>query len=407
MRSQLLAAAAILVPAAAFAGGYIVPNTAPRDLGMADSAMAAQTNASAVFKNPSALAGIQGLNIELSGSVIDFRSTWSDPTGTTGSGPVTMTPKAAFPPTVFASYGGRTRGIGWGVGAGWSIPGGGEVFWPGTWAGRQAVTTVDRRINGFYLTGGVQPIPQLKVGGGLIYYRGTEHLTQALNFLGNEGGAELGTAGGGFSYDVSAELTPIATLPLTIGIDYKHQSLITMTGHAHFDGVPPALKPAALDQGVTHKLNFPNQLNAGIAYRPIAPLLVTGGFTWERYVVYRSDVFAGDLGTTVVVPREYRHGSTFRLGAELAALPILRVRAGVLRDNSPTNTDFLHPSIPDSSSTALTFGASVDVSPRIELSAAYFHDWQDRTTTTSGETFPGTYDTRANIYSIGMVYRMK
>lgn len=407
MRTQLLAAAAILVPAAAFAGGYIVPNTAPRDLGMADSAVANQTNASAVFKNPAALAGFQGLSIEASGAVIDFRSTWSDPTGATGSGPVTMIPKAAFPPTIFASYSGRTRGIGWGVGGGWSIPGGGEVFWPGNWPGRQAVLLVDRRINGLYLTGGVQPIPQLKVGGGLIYYRGTEHLAQAVNFISNEGGAELGTSGGGFSYDLSAEVTPIPSIPLTIGFDYKHQSLLTLDGHAHFDGAPPALKPGALDQGVTHKLTFPNQLNAGIAYRPIEPLLVTFGYTWERYVVYRSDVFAGDLGTTVVVPREYHHGSTFRFGAEVSALPILRVRAGLLRDNSPTNTNFLHPSIPDASSTALTFGASVDVAPGLELSAAYFHDWQDSTTTTSADTFPGTYDTRANIYSIGLVYRMK
>ena len=58
----------------------------------------------------------------------------------------------------------------------------------------------------------------MKVGGGLIYYRTTEDLVQGFNFLGQEGGAELGTSGGKVSYDLSLEITPVPAVPLTMRI---------------------------------------------------------------------------------------------------------------------------------------------------------------------------------------------
>ena len=409
MRTSLLAAAALLVPASAFAGGYIVPNTNPRDMGMADSAIAAQYSAAATVKNPSALAGQEGFDISVSGSLIDLESTWNDSFGVSPkkNDSASLSTRPAYPPTLFASYGGKYNAMGYGVGVGVSVPGGGQVYWPGGWTGAQQVTSVDRRIYGIYAMLAVQPIRQLKVGGGLIYYRGTEHLTQDVNFISQVGGAELGTAGGQPTFGLSAEITPVADLPLTFGFDYKHQALINFTGFAHFDNAPAALKPGALDQNVTHALMFPNQFNAGVAYRPIAPLLVSAGFTFERFVVYRQDAFVGALGTTVTVPRDYHNGQTYRLGAEYAVLPALKVRAGVLRDISPTNTDRLHPSIPDASSTAVTVGATFNLTPNLELSGAYFFDKEDTTTTSSAETFRGSYDTHSNILSVGLAYRIK
>ena len=403
------AAAALLVPAAAFAGGYIVPNTNPRDLGMADSAVAAQNSAAATVKNPSALAGQEGFAISVSGSLIDLESTWTDSFGLSPkkNDSASLATRPAYPPTLFASYGTRVNDMGLAVGVGMSVPGGGQVYWPGGWTGAQQVTTVDRRIYGIYAMVAVQPIKQLKVGGGLVYYRGTEHLTQDVNFIGQVGGAELGTAGGAASYDLSAEITPVADVPLTFGVDYKHQAAINFTGFAHFDNVPAALRPGALDQSVSHALTFPNQLNAGVAYRPIEPLLVTAGFTFERFVVYREDAFIGSLGTSVIVPRDYHNGQVYRLGAEYGVLPALKVRAGVLRDIVPTNTDRLHPSIPDANSTAVTVGATFSLTPNLDLSAAYFFDKEDTTTTTSTSTFQGSYDTHSNIVSVGLAYRIK
>src|SRR6267143_6835677 len=355
---NLLATAALLLPAAALTGGYADPNTNARDLSMAGSAVAGQKDATATYVNPAALSGIEGLSVVANGSYIDFRSTWNDPASSASR---ESNLKPAWPPSLFASYGGKVDGMGWGVGAGFNNPFGGNVYWPGDWPGRFSLLTENRRTYALYLTGGFQPVPQIKVGGCLIYYRTTEDLAQAFNFLGQEGGAALGTAGGKVSFDLSAEITPIIGVPLTIGVDYKHKADQTLTGHAHFDNAPPALGPNTLDQGVTHDLTIPNLLNLGIAYRVLPTLLLTGAWTFDRFIVYRRDLFQGDLGTSVVVNRNYNNGYTFRIGAEMEdVLPKLTVRARVLRDISPTRAELLSPTIPDSNSTAVAVGLGYD-----------------------------------------------
>jgi len=406
-RVTLAFAAALLLPAAALAGGYLVPNVNPRDLGASGSLVAAQNSAEAVYVNPAALAGQDGLSLVGNATLIDFRSSWADTTGQFAQqSPVDLTPKAAFPPSLFASYGMKVSGLPIGFGAGVNVPAGGQVFWPGNWPGRYYVTTVDRRVYGLYLTGGVQPLKQLKLGGGLIYYRTTEHLTQAINFLAYESGAELGAAGGKVSYDLSAEVTPIDGLPLTLAIDYKHKADQSLSGQAHFDHVPASLVSHSLDQPLTHDLSVPNLLNLGAAFALLPVLRLTAAYTFDRFIVYRQDLFAGTFGTNVLVQRQYHNGYTLRLGGEYDLLPQLTVRAGILRDISPTNTDFLNPSIPDASSTAFSFGATYQVTPRLGIQAAFFYDRQDTTTTTSSEAFPGSYSTHASIYSLGVAYRL-
>lgn len=401
------AAAASLLPAAAFAGGYLVPNVNPRDLGASGSLVASQNTAEAVYVNPAALAGQDGLSIVANATLIDFSSSWTDISGQfSQQSPVDLTHKAAFPPSLFASYGMKLGGFPIGFGAGVNVPAGGLVYWPGDWPGRFYVTTVNRRVYGIYLTGGIQPIKQVKLGGGLIYYRTTEHLTQALNFLAYESGAELGAAGGKVSYDLSAEITPFDGIPFTFAIDYKHKADQILTGHAHFDTVPASLVSKSLDQPLTHALTVPNLLNLGAAYSILPVLRVTAAYTFDRFIVYQQDLFAGTLGTSVLVPRRYHNGYTFRLGGEYDVFPGLSVRAGVLRDIAPSNTDVLNPSIPDANSTAFSLGASYNFTPGLALHAAYFFDKEDTTTTTSGEAFPGSYATHASIYSLGLTYRL-
>lgn len=400
---NLFVAAALLVPAAAFAGGYAVPNTNARDLSMAGSVVAGQEDATAAYVNPAALAGLEGLSVVANGTMIDFRSTWSS---FDGNHATESNLKPAYPPSLFASYGGKVNGMGWGVGAGFNIPFGGNVYWPGGWAGRFSIITVNRRSYGMYLTGGFQPVPQIKIGGGLIYYRTTEELAQAFNFLGQEGGAALGTTGGKVSFDLSAEITPVIGIPLTIGIDYKHKADQTLTGHAHFDNAPPALGPNTLDQAVTHDLTLPNLLNVGIAYRVLPNLLLTGAWTFDRFIVYKQDSFVGDLGTTVQVNRDYKNGHTFRIGAEMEdLLPKLTLRAGALRDITPTRPEALSPTIPDSDVTAVALGIGYDISPGLTLNASYFHAFFDSVNTVGAEVFPGKFETRANIFTIGISYR--
>ena len=417
-RYLLIVASLVLVPAAVWADGYSVPNYFPRDLSMAGSAVAAQEGAPGTYQNPSSLSRTEGLNLAFSATLIDIRSTWHDPTG--AQAPVSMIAKGAFPPAIFASWGMKLQNpftdkkdLGVGAGIGFNIPYGGNVFWPDTWPGRFDIITVERRIYGTYFMLAAAPLPWLRVGGGLIWYRGTEKLGQVTTAGSTAGGAsyetqaELATAGDAFSFDVSAEFQVLKEL--RIGIDYKHQAPMTLTGNAHFVNPAPALAGFGLvDQSVTHQLTMPNVLAMGLAYQVLPVLLLTGQFTWERYIVYDKDAFIGPL-FGITVARNFHNSQTYKVGAEYSGIENLRLRAGVAYNVCPTPDEWMSPTIPDGNVLALAVGASYNISRWVkgmELYAAYYHDFFKDVSTvhTPQNVFPGNYSTFANIASIGLTW---
>ncbi|HZZ86428.1 MAG TPA: outer membrane protein transport protein [Anaeromyxobacteraceae bacterium] len=416
MRKHITALAILMLPALALAGGYTVPNYSPRDLAMCGSLVAAQNGAGAVYVNPAALAGLDGLNLSVAESLIDLRSDWTasqgqvvpaQPDGSTGARSASMYPKAVFPPNIYLSYSGEVSGHRYGLGAGFNIPGGGNVFWKNDWPGRFDIISVDRKVYAGYLTGGVQVVPGLKLGGGLIYYRTTEVLDRSIDFLNGEGYGRLGTAGDAWSYDVSAEWTPLKDLPLTLALDYKHKGDQKLTGKATFRNVPAALSGVAADQNVTHYLSFPNLLQLGVSYRVIPELLITGHYSFERFVLYNSDMFVGDQGTTIEVKRSWGNGQVFRLGAEWTT-PVegLKARVGVLRDLAPSDAGHYSPTLPDADVWGFSVGAGYAFLPGWTVDAAFFRAQFDTVDASKSVSFPGTYKDSANVYSIGVSWHV-
>ena len=400
---KTLIAIVTLLPAAARAGGYAVPNVNPRDLALAGSGVAAQQDAAAVHANPAALAGLPaGLSLSLAGSVLDNRTTWSDPSGVQPS--TTMKLHPAVPPAVYAAWGGRWGERGYGVGVGMTVPYGGNVYWKSDSPVRFDAISVNRRVYATYLNGGLDVVPRLRMGGGVIYYRTTEELKQAVSFVQYESTAQLGAAGGQLSFQLAAEAQPFAGVPLEIGIDYKHQAVQKLTGRAHYDNPPPSLAPGALDQDATHYLTVPNTLNVGLAYRVVPALLLTATWTLDRWEVYRSDTIIGSAGATIVVPRDYGNGYVYRVGGEYDLAPRWKVRAGVLRDISPTPRDRYSPSIPDADVWAGALGASFAATPSLAIHAAYFYARYDKVTSEGSAVLPGTYDTHAQVASLGLTW---
>jgi long-chain fatty acid transport protein len=399
--NKLIVLAALLLPAVSLANGYDVPNVAPRDLSMSGSADAAQNDAGAAYGMPAALARVPGLNLSLNLSMLVLNTEWTAPAGSGLAPSPSSTNFSPVPPVaLFASYGFELGGRRAGVGFGLNTPGGGNVNWDDQWAGRGAIIEVDRKIFGLYLTGGYELIPQLRLGGGLVYYYGTEYLKQGIQPFPDAYG-ELSTAGGAVSFDVSAEYQPVP--PLTLAVDYKYKGAMTLTGDGHFQ-VPPALANSVQDQGVTHELTFPSVLNAAVAWQVSKPVLVTAGFTYTWYEVYVADTFVGDKGALIEVPRDYGNGQTYRLGVEWAASEQLNLRAGLLRDLSGFNTATYSPSLPDGDSWAGSVGAGYAFSPNLTANAAFFYAVLDKVTAT-GDAFPGSYQTSAWILSAGITYR--
>lgn len=405
--AAVLAAAVLLAPRSAFAGGYAVPNANARDLGMAESVVADQHGPAAVYGNSAALAGMEGLGITAGAQAIYFRSTWSDIAGSGASS--TTLDKLVVPPELYVAYGSKTNDIPWGIGAGFTVPGGGYVFWPDDWPGATQVFVVDRKVYNFIVSGGIEPIPGVKLGLGAVYFRTSEKLKQAVNFGTSVGEVDVGTAGGALSWTGSAEVQPVHDVPFKLGLTYRHQAVQNLTGQAHAGHIPPTFATAGglFDQGISHVLTFPNILQVGAAYAVSPDLLVATAFQLSRFHVYKQDAFIGDQGTSVVVDRQFHNQTVYRLGAEYSGLlPGLTVRAGGLRDVSPQPTSTVNPSLPDSSAWAFNLGATYSVAEKVTASVGYEHAIYDGITTTTPDPFPGRYATKADLLAITFDFRL-
>ena len=405
MRSlRSILALLLMLPALALANGYDVPNVAPRDLAMAGSAVAAQNDAGAAYAMPAALSRLPGLGLSLNGSVLVFTTEWTDITG--GSyypSPAETQFKPVPPVALFASYGFEFKGRKVGIGGGINVPGGGNVFWDEDWAGRGSIITVDRKIYAGYLSGGYELNQQLRLGASLVYYYGTEYLKQGVQPVPGAYG-ELATKGGALSFGLSAEIRPSLSVPLTLAFDFKYQGKMNLKGDGHFS-VPGGLAPAVTDQGVTHELTYPSVLNFAAAYQVAKPLLLTFGFTYNFYSVYQADTFIGSAGLVIDVPRNYSDGMTFRLGGEFDATDRLVVRAGLLRDISGLDPASYSPTLPDSSTWAVSAGLGFKVTPALTVNGAYFHGFMDQVTApVDGASIPGAYQSSVWIASAGVTF---
>ncbi len=393
---------ALVLPAAALAAGGLIPNSNPRDLAMAASLVAAQDGASAAYQNPAALSRVQGLSLSLYGSLLGVDDTWNTTTGLTPSQSSTST--VSPPPGLFLSYGGKMGDRGWGVGLGMNVPAGGSVSWPSDWPGRYADIDVDRKVFGVYLTAGFELIPQIRIGGGAVYYYTTEKLSQALTPVYPDVTAQVADSGGGWSYDLSAEFQPVLSVPLVFGVDYKHQSYMNLTGDAHFNDVPPPLAPQLQDQSVTHQFIQPNSFNLGVAYRASPQVLLTFQWTLDRLITYDNDTFVGSKGVTVSVDHNYGNGWTLRGGVEWMAMKELAVRAGFQYDNAVFPTNTVTPAQPDGNSYSPSIGAGWYFGESFGAHAAFMYSWFAQVTSTP-TAFPGTYDANAWIASLGISWR--
>jgi long-chain fatty acid transport protein len=410
MRTKIILLAASLLPALALANGYDVPSVTPRDLALVESAIAAQNDAGATYANPAALSKVKGLSLNLAGSYLDLQTTWSAPSGSVMAGsPDASTKYKPVPPVAaYAAYGFDAGGIPVGVGLGMNLPAGGNMYWQDDWAGRGRIITVDRKVYGFYLTGGAEVMKDLRVGGGLVYYYTTEYLKIGLPPFADAYG-EIGAKGGAPSFDLSAEWTlPLEGQPVTVGVDYKYKATQPLQGDGKFV-VPPSMlgtNPPPVDQGVSHHLTYPSVLNVGVAYRPpVKGLQLTFVYTLTGYSVYTDDTFVGDKGTTIAVPRNYGDGHTFRAGGEYELTPQLTLRAGLLRDLSGLKTDTYSPTLPDGNAWAGALGAAWKFSPDLSVAASVFYAMMDQVKTTGTVAMPGVYDTNVLIVSAGVTWR--
>jgi long-subunit fatty acid transport protein len=399
----LIFTATILAPAAASAGGYLIPSSDPRALAVAQSSVADEGGASAVSLNTAALAGQEGLDVAVAGEILNNRTEWSE--SSMGSASLSG---VSTPPALAVSYGAKlAHDRAWGVGVGFGAPAGGLLKWPTGWAGQEAIQSVNQQVFAFQAGAAFQLLPSVKLGASYIRFQATEELHLGLNYLDHVSDAGLALAGGADSFGLAGEFH-VPNLPLSFGVTYTHATNIGISGHAHFTSVPPAFQPTLHDQDVTENLLIPDVVFAGAAYEVMPNLKVMASYSFEHWSDYKSDDFVGSEGFSAKVPRNYHNAYVIRLGGEwtkLPFLPQLTLRAGILRSISDQPADTLSPSLTDASSWAPSVGAGFHILPNLRVDLGYQHAFFDTVTATGMDAFPGSYKTNVELVSLGVNWR--
>jgi len=402
---KLIIATTLLAPAVASAGGYVIPNEAPRDLGLSQAAVADQNGAEAIFLNTAALAGQEGLDIHAADELLINRTKWEN-----GSESAKLDPQLNTPPSIAVSYGQKLKdGMAWGAGVGVNVPAGGSLHWPKGWAGQESIQTVDQQVFGIGFGAAFQPIPGVKIGASYIRFQAIEELHQSINYLDHYGDAGLAMSGGANGFGVAGEFR-VPNIPLSFGVTYSHSAKLKLEGDAHFTDVPLAFQSLLHDQKVSEELTIPNVLFIGAAYEVIPNLKVMGAWNFERWSRYEEDRFVGEGGFEVVVKRNYNNAQVFRAAGEwehTPFLPQLTLRAGFLRSISDQPKDTLSPSLTDGNSTAISIGAGFNVMPTLRIDLGYQHAFfDDVTADKNSDAFQGTYKTQVDLISLGVNWRV-
>jgi len=402
MRS-LFIAATLLGPAAAHAGGYVIPNETARDLALSQAAVADQTGAEAVFLNTAALAGPEGINISASGEILVNRTDWSDP----NLGKASMDAQVNTPPAIAISYGSKLPdGMAWGAAVGMHVPAGGSLEWPDGWQGQESIKSVKQLVFAFGGGAAFQPSPYIKVGVNYVRFQATEELHQAINYLDHYGDAGIAMSGGANGFGAGLELR-VPNVPLSFGAMYSHSADLHIKGDAHFTDVPVPFQPLLHDQGVKEVLPIPAVFFVGAAYSVMPNLKIMAAYNFEGWSSYKSDKFEGADGFTVEVPRDYNNAHVIRAAGEWKEVaPGLTLRLGGLRSISDQPRETLSPSLTDASSTAFSLGAGYNIMPQLRIDLGWQHAFFDKVTAKGDEAFPGSYKTMVDLVSLGVNWRI-
>ncbi len=403
--NKLILAATLLTPAAALAGGYFIPNETSRDLGLSEATVADQQGAEAILLNVASLAGLEGLDVSANGELLINQTDWSAPT--MGSSSIVVTP--TYPPAVAVSYGDRQRnGMRWGLGAGGDVAGGGSLKWPTGWPGQEAAQSTEQQVFQLAAGGAFQPLPYLKLGAAFVSYRVVETLHQSINYLDHSGDAGVALAGNGYGFSAGLELR-IPDTPISFGAQYTHSADVSLEGNAHFTAVPTAFQPMIHDQNVSETLTVPNKATVGVAYGVDPDVTVMAAYTFERWTVYKNDTLVGSDGFMVTVPRDYNNAHVLRAGVEWKRtpfLPPLTLRGGLLYNISSQPSDTISPTLTDANTLGVSVGAGYNWNRDLRVDVAYQHAFYEKVTA-SGDAFPGTYASTADLMSLGLNWRLR
>lgn len=394
IRSFVSSLAVLATSFSAFAEGYQVNTLSAKQMGMAHSGVALKLGAESQYFNPAGM-GFLDKTLDLSASVDGVMATAS----ATVDGVKYKTDNKVSTPMLidaaFSIYDNFKAGVAF------YAPYGSSINWTDNWPGAVLSQKVDLKVFTVQPTLAWRPIPNLSVGAGLMLSWGSVDLSKGLvtaatadrvlaalgvpSRFGDTTPASVnlkGTADVAFGVNVGAmyDITP----SLTVGASFRSQMTMKVkAGDARVNYANDLAKTVLASLNVLNEANFkaempaPWVLSFGAAYKPLDKLTLafdarlTG---WNAYKSLDIEFLSDQLKPyNQHLEKNYRNAWAFSLGAQYAVTSRCDLRAGVMLDTTPVNSEYYNPETPGMTKIEPTIGLSFRPVSRLSVDVALMY----------------------------------
>lgn len=441
-----LGIAGVLALGNAHASGFQIRENSVRNLGRANSGTAVSNDASVVSNNPAAMVNIDQATVRVDVTTIDLDAEFTGggntalPTppaaplnGGNGGDPGDFTPVPALA-AVFPLSGALDKVT---LGVSVDAPFGLATEYDPTWVGRYNAINSDVKTVDLNLSAAIAVTDRFSVGFGAIVQRADVTLSNAIDFgtavcaasgnvancfnpaypfrpQQNDGMVEIQGDDTALGWRVGLQWRPIDRL--TIGLAHRSEIDHDLHGTADFTlpaavAAIPSVGAVYRDADVTAPLTTPSVTTLSVAYnvtdgmRLMADWQQTDWHSLQAVRIFRQG--GGVLGNE---PFQWKDTNFYSLGGEWDLSPAWTLRAGVAKDESPTNDTYRTPRLPDKDRKIFTVGATWNVSEALSVDMAYMRINVDDPTingihSTSGSTLTGRFDAHADLFGLAAQYR--
>lgn len=399
-RSLALAAstafATMLVTGSAGASGFLLKEQSAVDQGAAYAGSAARADdPSTLFYNPAGMTHLPGYQFNINASYIGPQTTLSSGSLSTNtragalpaSGTVgTDATSSVLLPSFFAT---AQLAPDWWVGLALTSPFGLTTKYENTSVARYYALTSNLRTINMTPSVAWKMNDKFSIAAGLQIEEAEAHLSNALDFgtvgaaygmpgfypAHNDGLATLKGSDVAVGWQVGWLFEPWKGTQ--IGFDYRSAMFHKLSGTISFQNVPLALSQVPTFNGgsASAKLTTPDTLSLGLAQDvgPVTLLAQIDYMVWSRF---KNLLVTWPTGSSLT--QENWHDTTMiSFGADWHVTDQWTLRAGTAVDQTPVDSTYRTPRIPDTNRYWLSVGATWTPIPNVSISAAYSYIFLD------------------------------
>ena len=365
---------------------------------------------SAIYWNGAGLAQLSGTHIMLGTSLIapqsSFRGVYPDITRYNAKNLV------FFPTHLFATHAFNEK---WSVGLGFTTPFGLGTEWDDNWVGKYLAIKTTLMTFTFSPVVTYAPIKQIALSAGFVYSFANVEITrktQLSTILAQDAFVDLnGDDSFAYGFNFGLMIKPVDYL--SIGASYHSEVKYDFKGNAKTTG--PAQFASLLPNGdITANLTTPQNIAVGVAVDITKQLKVSADYQfvgWSSYDVLAVD-FADPKFEDISSPRNYKDSYIVRLGAGYQLNEQVNLMGGIYFDKNPVSSAYLNPTLPEADRLGLSFGVEGKIYENLTITGSYLFIRAKQLTVSDSQeiyseptsTFNGTYNSNANIFSVGFVY---